>query len=425
METDFISKIIIIVLALLASAFFSGMEIAFLSSNKLKLELDKKENSLFSSIAELFSKHPAEYMTTILIGNNVALVIYSLTMSVVINALLYRYTQHTMIFETIFSTIIIIFIAEFMPKSVVKTNPNFYYRNFSFPVFVFYLIFYPISKITTTISKGVMKMIGIKSSTTIIKTVFDKGDLANLVEDISSSANESANEGDKDMKIFQNALDFSDLRVRDCMIRRVEIEAMDVESSLDDVKKRLIETKFSRLPIYEESIDKIIGYINIKDFFKKSKPLKEMVIDALFVPETMAAQKLLATFIKNKSSLAIVLDEFGGTAGMITIEDILEEIFGEIEDEHDLATLIERELKNNEYLFSGRIEVDHINEKYHLSIPEDEEYDTIAGYIIFKNEGLPKQGDIIEIDKYNFHILKMGSSKIDLIKIAPKSDKKQ
>lgn len=417
METDYLNKIIIILCSLTASAFFSGMEIAFLSSNKLKLELDKKGNSLFGNIAELFSKHSAEYMTTILIGNNIALVVYSLTMSAVISYFLSDYTSHTMLIETIISTIIIIFFAEFIPKSVVKTNPNFYYRNFSFPVFIFYLIFYPISKVITVVSKLLMRIVGVKLSNSTNKLVFDKGDLVNLVEDISSVLDEKAHKEYKEMVIFQNALDFSDLRVRDCMIRRVDIEAMDIESDIRDVKKKLIDTKFSRLPIFEESIDNIIGYVNIKDFFKEPKPLKEMILEPLYVPETKKAQTLLATFIKNKSSLAIVLDEFGGTAGMITIEDILEEIFGEIEDEHDLATLIEYKASENEYVFSGRVEVEYINKKYPLTIPEDEEYDTIAGYIIFNNSGLPKQGDVITIDKYKFNIIKMGSSKIELIKI--------
>lgn len=417
MSIELLNNLIVIILALLASAFFSGMEIAFLSSNKLKLELDKKQSTLFSNMAGLFSRHPAEYMTTILIGNNIALVVYSLTMSVVISRWLVNSNEtFSLVIETLVSTIIIIFLAEFIPKSIVKNNPNFYYRNFTLPVFIFYLIFFPISKVITLFSKGIMRVMGVKNIKKSSIYVFNKEDLANLVEDISN-VSEMQVENDKEMKIFQNALDFSDLRLRDCMIRRIEIEALDIESTLDEAKALFIETKFSRLPVYKESIDNIIGYINNKDFFKSPSSLKEILLEPLYTPETMSAQKLLTIFIKSKSSLAIVLDEFGGTAGMVTIEDILEEIFGEIEDEHDSITLIDKQLSDGSYLMSGRVEVEDINDKYQLGIPENEDYQTLAGYIIFNNEGLPKQGDKLDIASYSFHIIKMSSTKIELVKI--------
>lgn len=409
---------VVITIALITSAFFSGMEIAFLSSNKLKLEMDKKQDTIFRGIANIFSKHPAEYMTTILIGNNIALVVYSLTMSSAISYLAKgSLGSYSMLVETLISTVIIIFFAEFVPKSIVKTNPNFYYKNLWFPVFIFYLIFYPISKLITGFSKAFMKLFGIKTPEASVKRAFDRGDLANLVEEIGVGADEVISENDKEMKIFQNALDFSDLRVRNCMIQRVDIEAVDIESTIMDVAQRFNETKFSRLPVYKESIDNIIGYVNIKELFKSPTSLKSMVIEPIYVPEAMAAQKLLTTLIKTRSSLAIVLDEFGGTAGMVTLEDVLEEIFGDIEDEYDSTDLIEREISKEEYLFSGRLEVDDLNLKYRLSIPESEDYETLAGYILFHNENLPNQGDKFDIGEWTFHILKMSSSKIELIKV--------
>ena len=413
-----LSTLFIILLALIASAFFSGMEIAYLSSNKLKLALDQKQSSLFGYVSGLFASRRNEYMTTILIGNNIALVIYSLKMSQLIGNITQEYLTQSVsvLLETVISTIIIIFLAEFLPKSIVKNNPNFYYRTLYIPVYLFFLLFYPISKLTTWLSNGIMWLAGMKPNRSRTETEFDKGDLAYLVSDAGQD-NEQLPEENKEIKIFQNALDFSDLQVRDCMLRRVEIEALDLHSSITEAKTLFSQTKFSRLPVYEHSIDHIIGYINLKDLLKKPSKIEDMLHEIVFVPETMSAQKLLTQFIKNKNSLAIVLDEFGGTAGIITIEDILEEIFGEIEDEHDINDRIERRQKDGSYILSARLEIDYLNDKYGFDIEESTEYDTLAGYIIYKNEGFPKPGEELEIDGLKLKILRMSTSKIELVKI--------
>ena len=415
---DTIYTLIIIVLALIASAFFSGMEIAYLSSNKLKLALDQKQSRLFGYISSLFTYRKNEYMTTILIGNNIALVVYSLKMSLLIGNVTQGYMNQSVsvLFETIISTIIIIFLAEFLPKSIVKNNPNFYYKTLYIPVYLFFILFYPISKLTTWLSNGIMWLVGMNPRQTQTEIEFNKGDLAHLVSDTNQDG-EQLPEDNKEIKIFQNALDFSDLQVRNCMLRRVEIEAVDIKASVAEAKALFSQTKFSRLPVYKNSIDHIIGYINLKDLLKRPSKIEDMLHDIVFVPETMSAQKLLTQFIKNKNSLAIVLDEFGGTAGIITIEDILEEIFGEIEDEHDTNDRIERKQKDGSYILSARLEIDYLNEKYGFNIEESTEYDTLAGYIIYKNEGFPKPGEELTIDDLTLKILRMSTSKIELVKV--------
>lgn len=417
-EVNILHNVIIILSAILLSAFFSGMEIAFLSCNKLKLELDRKESGVFDRISRLFASHPSEYMTTLLIGNNVALVVFSITMSQLLSYYFvsWGWMSSSIFMETLISTVIIIFTAEFIPKTIVKNNPNFYYKTFAVPVYLFYLCFYPIAKITNYLSMLFMRLFGIKMRKRVAVDNFNKHDLANLVEDISSD-NGVAGEQDQEMKIFQNALDFSDIYVRDCMLRRVEIEAIDVESSVEEARSRFIETKFSRLPVFEGSIDHIIGYINIKELFKCPTSIRQMLLDIVFVPESMSAQKLLGVLIKDKCSIAIVLDEYGGTAGLVSLEDILEEIFGEIEDEHDESHLVEKVVAGGGYLFSGRLEVEDLNEKYALSIELSDEYETLAGFIIYHNEGLPKQGDEFDIKGWKYKIIKTSASKVELIKV--------
>lgn len=411
-----LNDIIVIVAALIFSAFCSGMEIAYLSSNKLLLEIDKKQNRLFDKIAGFFSKMPGDYISTIIIGNNIALVIFSITMSSLIGGLFadkLGFEGNAIIYETIISTVVIIFTGEFIPKTIFKTNPNFYYRTFAPVVYFLWFIFWPISRFTTFLSHGLMRLFGFKVKHEKESSPFKKIDLVDLVEDISA---ESGHNTESEMKIFQKALDFSDLLVRDCMLRRVEIEAVDIEEDVAYAKSKFVETSFSRLPVYKESIDNIIGYINIKDLLKSPATIKEMLRPVTFVPETMTAQKLMGILTKNKRAMAIVLDEYGGTAGMVTLEDILEEIFGEIEDEHDNRELVEK-VTDGGYILSGRLEVDYLNDKYNLGIPVDDQYDTLAGYVIFHNEGIPKEGQEIYIPPLCFTMLRVSASRIDLIKV--------
>lgn len=413
---DIITNIIIIVVALAASAFFSGMEIAFLASNKLKLELDRKQNGLFGYVAGIFGKSPNEYMTATLVGNNIVLVIYSLKMSEVLSNVLSNkiVSPLDVLVETVISTMVVLFIAEFLPKSTVKNNPNIYYKKLAFPMYIFYLILYPISKLTSFLSIIIMKLLGMKGSVSNYhKGEFNKKDLVNLVSNVTDKEQDK----EPEIKIFQNALDFPDLRVRDCMLRRIDIEALDIDTSILECREVFTKTKYSRLPVFSDNIDHILGYINIKDMLKDPKNIKDMMLDVMFVPETMLAQRLLTQFIKSKNSVAIVIDEFGGTAGLVTIEDILEEIFGEIEDEHDTNNLVDRILKDGSYLLSARLEIEYLNDKYNLSIEENSEYDTLAGYIIFNLEGLPLQGEEVVVNNLKIKVLRTSSSRIELVKV--------
>ena len=414
-----VSVVIVIITSLIFSAFFSGMEIAFVSSNKLKLEIDKKKSRTFNYIIDVFLHRPGQYITTILVGNNIALVVYSLNMSLLLNAIAKHYglqvNDGSIVLETIISTIIIIFTAEFMPKALVRSNPNFYMHAFAVPLYAIYLILYPIAKLSTWISIVLLRLAGLKIRRNHDIKGFDRVDLAHLLEE--ASENEPDSETESEIKLFQNALDFSDLRVRDCMVPRVDIEAVEIDESIPEITKRFVDTNYSRILVYEGSIDNIIGYVNTKSLFRMPKSIREVLMEVDFVPESLPAQKLLTTLIKKRRSVAVVIDEFGGTAGLVSMEDILEEIFGEIEDEHDLPDMVEKKVGEGEYVLSCRLEVDYLNEKYDLGIPESEEYDTLAGYILYNYEGLPAQGETLRIDNKEIHILRKSSSKLELARV--------
>lgn len=413
--------LVVILITLLFSAFFSGMEIAFVSSNKLKLEIEKKQSKVFTYVANLFTRNPGNYITTILVGNNIALVIYSMQMAIVIRIILSNIGLHwgnTVLLETIVSTIIVIFVGEFIPKAVVRRNPNFYFKTFSVPVYVCYIIFYPISWLATNLSRLILRIFGLKLQKDKETITFDRIDLANLLDDASEAGDSHNNENE--IKYFQNALEFPEVKVRDCMVPRVDIYAVEVSEEIEELKKMVVDTRFSRLLIYDGTLDNIIGYVNSKSLFKHPKTIRESLREIIYVPESMEVDKLLTTFIKKQQSIAVVIDEFGGTAGMITLEDILEEIFGEIEDEHDSQEMIEKITGDGQYILSTRLEIEYLNDKYDMGIPESDDYDTLAGYIIFVNKGLPKQGEVVEVDNKIIRILRMSSSKIDLVKMEVK-----
>ena len=411
MGVDILYIVAVIALTLFLFAFFVNMEAVFVFYNKLKsVPVQEQDHPLFSYIEKLFLTHPGEYTVTILIGNCIVLTVYSLMTELLLETLFSRWNiAFNPVFATlVIASVVIIFIAGYAPKNIPKKNSVSVYRKSIFLTCFFYLLFYPVSRFFIWFSER----IAVKGKGQKMKSLFDRDDLSLLVEDMSSNSDTDH----KELEIFRNALDFSDLRVRDCMSRRVEIEAVGIESTVEEAKAVFVDTNFSRLPVYRDSIDHIIGYIHIKDLLKNPVSITDMLMDVRFVPETMLAQNLLAAFIKDKESLAIVLDEFGGTAGLITIEDILEEIFGEIEDEHDISSMVEKKLKDGSYLFSERLEEEYLNEKYRLGIPENEEYDTLAGYIIYRNGGFPKQGDTVNIDGIKMDILRMNASKIELIK---------
>ena len=398
---------------LLLSAFFSGMEIAFLSRNRLREEIDRKQNPLFDRVAEVFSRNSENYITTILVGNNIALVIYSMFMS----QLLFRiFGWSNLLFETVVSTAVILFVGEYIPKSVVKRNPNFYYSLFAPVLYVIYIILYPISRFSTFISNILLLLTGRRINPREAQTEFNREDLAQLVE---AENVEVDSEEEEDIRLFQNALDFADLRVRDCMVQRVDIEALDLEeTTIEQLTERFVKTHYSRIFIWHGSIDNIIGYVNSKSLFENPTSIGDVLIKTIYVAETMPLQAMLETFTKRRASIAVVIDEFGGTAGIISLEDVLEQIFGDIEDEHDVQELVERVVGDGEWIFSCRLEVEYLNEEYGLGIAESDEYDTLAGFIIAEYGEIPHEGEELEISGYRIKILKREQSRLDLVSIA-------
>ena len=419
--SQIVTSLIVILLMLMLSAFFSGMELAFLGKNRLKMEIERKQSRMFNYIAGLFSRHQGQYITTILVGNNIALVIYSLCMSQFIRAIAYLcgwteiYDNGSVVLETIIPTIIIIFLAEYLPKSVVRTNPNFYYRVFAPLIYFFYLLLYPVARLTTLLSYGLLRLFGRRPTEVERQLKFDRSDLESLLE---ANNSESAAESDNDIRIFQNALDFADLRVRDCMVSRVDVEAVDADNTtIEQLSERFVESMYSRIFVWQGSIDNIIGYVNSKSLFRSPATIEEVMMKVDYVAETMPLQDMLTQFIKRKSNIAVVIDEFGGTGGIISLEDVLEQIFGEIEDEHDEPDMVEKQLSDKEFVFSCRLEVELLNEKYALGIPESDEYDTLAGYIISCFEELPSAGDMMEIDGLRIRVLRTVGSRLELAKI--------
>lgn len=414
-----LQTILVIVIALMLSAFFSGMEIAFLSSNKLRLEIERKQHPTYGRIASLFLKAPGQYISTILVGNNIALVIYSIFMSQLYAAVAGGPNYAA---ETLISTLIIIFTAEFLPKAVVKANPNFYLRTFAVPLYVCYVVFYPLARFATLLSRGLLRLMGHRVAETPQLGGFDKVDLATLVEESAAGGGNEAETAEKEdneqrMRLFQNALDFSEQRVRECMVPRTEVEAIDVEAGVDDLRRLFVSTGYSRLPVYEGTIDNVIGYANLKSLFHRPGTIREILQETLYVPETMAQQKLLGEFTRDHKSLAIVIDEFGGTAGMVTLEDLLEQIFGEIEDEHDASDLTEKQVGPDEWVLSCRHEVKYLNERYDLGIEESRDYDTLAGFIISRYEGIPQAGETLVLDGLQLRILRTTRSRIELARV--------
>lgn len=412
------ASITIILVSLVFSAFFSGMEIAFVSANKLRLELDRKQGHISSGLISIFTTNPSQYIATMLVGNNIALVVYGIEMAKLLTPMFSGYftSPSTILFiQTIISTIIILVTAEFLPKSVFRLHSNSFLNFFALPVFLFYLVFFPISKFCTGLSYLIIKIllrINIKSEK--VKPIFGKVDLDHLIGQSVPNTDENGKH-EQELKIFQNALDFSEVRIRDCMIPRTDIEAIEVDASIKELQQKFIKTKYSRIPIFKDSIDNVVGYINSKELFKNPESIKSKLISIDFIPETMRANKVLAKFIKEHKSIALVVDEFGGTAGLVTIEDIMEEIFGEIDDEHDKNEFVEKQINEHEFIFSGRLEINHLNETYSLNIPESDEYETLAGFILYQYQSIPKPNEIIILADYTIKIIRMGETRIDLV----------
>ena len=407
-----ITYIVLVITMLILSAFFSGMEIAFLSKNRLREEIDRKQSSMFRYISDVFSRNPGNYITTILVGNNISLVVYSLCMEMLLAASL---GLRNVVLVSVVSTVIVLFAAEYLPKSVFKRNPNFYYSLLAPVIFAFYILLYPIARLTTLLSYGLLRLGGRRVEARSMQTAFNRDDLAGLVE---AENVEVQQDDEDDIRLFQTALDFADLRVRDCMVPRVDVEAVDIESTdIEQLTQLFVDSHFSRIFVWRESIDNIVGYVNSKSLFLKPRSIDDMLMKVIYVAETLPLQTMLETFMKRKASIAVVIDEFGGTAGIISLEDVLEQIFGEIEDEHDVHEMVEKRISEHEWVFSCRLEVDYLNEHYGLGIDESDEYDTLAGYIIYNHDGIPAQGEAFTVGGYRCRVLRRTGSRIDLVRM--------
>ena len=408
-----------ILISLAFSAFFSGMEIAFISSNKLRFELDKKEKSLTSKILDIFYRNPHQFISTMLVGNNIALVVYGLQMAIILEPLIARVVNNEALIvltQSIISTILILFTGEFIPKTVFKLNPNFSLTLFSVPLLIIYVVLYPVSKFSSLLSFLILKIAGVKNVTGSTQRALGKVDLDYFIQQSIEDAPQNS-DMDTEVKIFQNALDFSNVRLRDCIVPRTEIVACDTSATMEELRSKFIETGLSKILVYNENIDDIIGYIHSSELFKNPEDWTQHIRSVSIVPETMAANKLMKLLMQEKKSLAVVVDEFGGTSGIVTLEDLVEEIFGEIEDEHDMKSHVAKKVSDNEYLLSGRMEIDTLNEMFGLDLPESDDYVTIAGFILHFYQKFPKLNETVQIDKYSFKIIKVTATKIELVRM--------
>lgn len=409
---------IIIAASLLFSAIFSGMEIAFVSANKMEIELEGKSGGFLAGIVSKFVSTPSRFLATMLIGNNISLVVYSTYMEGILEESLANHVGNLFLLfflQTIISAAIILILGEYIPKNIFRTYPIKALKIFAAPIYVFYLLLKWVVAFTIWVSRMFLKVF-FKTEVSDEPPIFDRLDLEKYLEDRTSQIDENA-QVDHEVHIYKNALDFSNIKARECMVPRTELICMDIQSSVPSLVKTFTETGLSKVLIFRGSIDNIVGFVHTMELFKNPKEIKTMTLPVFYVPETMPADQLLNAFIQKKKSVAIVVDEFGGTSGMITMEDVMEEIFGEIEDEHDSPELIEEQIDDNEFLFSARIEIDYLNQKYNLNLPTDDGYETLAGLIFAHHETIPKDGEHIIIHTFDFLIEKVSNNRIDLVRV--------
>ena len=401
------------------SAFFSGMEIAFVSSNRMLAEMDREGNSIAKNIISRFYNHPNGFVSTMLVGNNIVLVVYGILVARLFDNTIFSSLDDGMkvTADTLLSTLVILFTGEFLPKILFKNNANRLLSVFSVPAYLFYIILWPISRFSTLVSKCLLRLVGIRMETESDDDGFSKVDLDYLVQSSIENA-QSDDEINEEVKIFQNALDFSDCKVRDCMVPRTEVNAVDVnDCTVDELMQKFVESGNSKIIVYDSDIDHIIGYIHSSEMFRNRDNWRECVCKMPFVPETMAAQKLMHIFLQQKKSLGVVVDEFGGTSGIVSLEDIVEEIFGDIEDEHDSTKYIATQVGENEYMLSARLEIDKVNDLFDLGLPESDDYMTVGGYILHEYQSFPKLNEVITIGRYEFRIIKSTMTKIEWVKL--------
>ncbi len=407
-----IIEIIVILISIFLSAFFSGMEIAFVSANKIHIELAKKQDTFFAKILTKLTRKPSKFITTMLIGNNISLVVYGYFMGDLIMRSIGYLISHEfllLIIQTVISTLIILVTAEFLPKAIFRIYANEALKMFALPAYLFSLLFYLISQFITFISDFFLRVF-FNTREDEVQLAFSKAELGNYISEQLETVD---NEVDSEIQIFQNALEFHNVKAREAMIPRTEIIAVDVHESIKNLKLIFTDTGLSKILVYNNSLDDVIGYVHAFELFRKPKNIRSILLPIEIVPETMMIHHVLNDLIKKSKSVAIVLDEYGGTSGLITVEDIIEELFGEIEDEHDSITLLEEKINDREFKFSTRLEVDYINETYHLNLMEDSTYETLGGLIVHHTENIPSTGEVIEIDNYQFTILKESTSKIE------------
>ena len=410
------TTILLILITLLFSAFFSGMEIAFVTSNKLRLQMDMQKETLASSILSIFYAHPDRYISTILVGNNIALVIYGMQMAELLEPFLETFLPNAALVgvgQTFVSTVIILITGEFLPKMNFRINSNGWLRFFAVPLLLFYILLYPISIFMSWVSEMLMRLFRVPVGKTD-QYLVGRVDLDRLIHESIETAEE---EVENVIKFFQNSLDLSKVKLRNCIVPRTEIEAVEYDCSVEELRERFVETGYSKLLVYQNNIDNIVGYVHSNELFTKPERWQSQIILAPIVPETMAANKLMNMLLLKKKSIAVVVDEFGGTAGIVTLEDIVEEIFGEIEDEHDTPEYVEKQISDHEYIFSGRLEIDYLNETFDLSLMVSEDYLTLAGLVLHVYQGFPQVGEQIKLDGYTLKIIKATKNKIELIKL--------
>ena len=408
-------QIIIIVSALICSAFFSGMELAYISSNKIYIEIEKKQQNFLAGVLKKITKRPSKFIATMLIGNNIALVVYGFFMGDILMQFIPIQGPSVLLVHTLLSSLLILLTAEFLPKVFFQIYANDLVKFFAVPAYFFYLVFSFVSEFILWISDLVLKYI-FKTDGDKVRLSFSKIELGNYISE-QMQAIETEDEVDSEIQIFQNALDFSDIKSREVMIPRTEITAVDITTSVEQLSLLFTETGRSKIIIYKNNIDDVVGYVHSFELFKKPLSIEDILIPVVFVPETILAKDVLNILSKKHKSIAVVVDEYGGTSGVITVEDIIEELFGEIEDEHDNTALVEEIIKENHYRFSARLEVDYLNENYKLSLPEQEHYETLGGMIVNFIEGIPEAGDIVVVDKYQIKIIEVSKTKIDLVSI--------
>ena len=408
-----------LIISMVFSAFFSGMEIAFVSSNRLRGEMDREKNGLSQRALAVFYAHPSNFISTMLVGNNIALVVYGILFAQIFDATLFAPLSDgaRVTCDTLLSTVVVLFTGEFLPKTIFKSNPNGMLTFFALPAFVCYVLLYPVSRFSTALSRGLLRLFGVRLPKETEGKEFTKVDLDYLVQSSIDNAKDDT-EIEDEVELFHNALDFADTKVRDCMIPRTEIDAIDIEDcTVEQLKNKFIDSGHSKIVVYRDDIDHIIGYIHSSELFKHIADISKHVREMPYVPETMAARKLMHIFLQQKKSLGVVVDEFGGTSGIVSLEDIVEEITGDIEDEHDSQKYVAKQLADGDYILSARLEIEKVNELFDLDLPESDDYMTVGGLILHEYQSFPKLNEVIRIGRFEFKIVKNTMTKIELVRL--------